>query len=165
MRFEKANIKNNEQSYSYYSKLLKEPFDSVDELKDAEEAYYAKLKAKEDKAAQKKADALAVEDAFKCLNAARKVYKEKLAEITTRYSEDLKNLKTAFEKDREDIQNTLAKREEAYSNALKTFTEKYPEGYHITLKDGDFETTISSHTATDKRPYVTTNILDWLFNF
>ena len=37
--------------------------------------------------------------------------------------------------------------EEAYANALKTFTEKYPEGYHLTLKDGDFETTISGSNS------------------
>ena len=35
------------QSFAYYSRLLKEPFDTVEELNEAEEAYYAKQKAKE----------------------------------------------------------------------------------------------------------------------
>ena len=153
-----------EKFYAYYSRVLKEPFDSIDELKEAEEVYYAKLKAKEDKAAVKKADAQKVEDAFKALNTARKTYKDKLLAISEQYSKDLKDLKTAFESDKKEVQNTLASAEEAYSEALKAFTDKYSEGYHLTLKDGDFETTISSsHTTTDK-PLSTTNLFDLIFN-
>ena len=153
-----------EVTYSYYSNVLKKPFDSVAALKDAEEAYYAELKAKEDKSAQKKADARVVEDAFKCLNAARKVYKENLTEVTAKYREDLEKLKASFETRRTEIQEALAACEERYSIALKTFTEKYPEGYHLTLKDGDFETTISSRA--DKKSYIDLiDCFDWLFNF
>lgn len=166
----KNDLRKTDAQYGYYSKLLKEPFDSIEELQEAEEAYYAKQKAKEDAAAQKKADAAKVEDAFKALNAARKEYKEKLTQLTKEYAEALENLKKAFELGKKDMQNTLAAAEETYSNALKTFTEKYPEGYHLTLKDGDFETTISSQTATNKtQPEVDfsklANILDWMFNF
>jgi hypothetical protein len=155
-------------AYSYYSNILKKPFHSVSALKEAEAAYYAELKAKEDKTAQKKADAMKVEDAFKMLNNARKVYKETMADLTTKYTEDLKKLKAAFEKDKTAISEVLAKAEESYSAALKTFTDKYPEGYHLTLKDGDFETTISSQTSTANRTYPTNTIgeiLDLLFNF
>ncbi len=156
--------------YGYFSKLLKQPFDTIEELQEAEAAYYAKQKAKEDKAAKKKADALVVEDAFKALNAARREYKEKLTQLTTEYAESLDTLKKAFELGKTDMKNTLAAAEETYSNALKTFTEKYPEGYHLTLKDGDFETTISSQTATtETQPTVDfsklSNLLDWMFSF
>ena len=156
------------QSYSYYSRVLGRPFDTVNELKKAEEAYYAEIKAKEDKAATKKADAKKVEDAFKVMNAARKAYKEAIAELTTRYTEDLKKLKAAFESDKQAISEALAKAEDGYSAALKAFTDKYPEGYHITLKDGDFETTISSQTSAAAKAYSTNTIgeiLDLLFNF
>ncbi len=129
--------------YGFYSKVLKEPFDTIEELAEAEEAYFAKLKAKEDAAAQKKADANKVEEAFKALNAARKIYKEKLTQLTKEYSETLADLKKAFEAGKADIHNTLAAAEEAYAAALKEFTDKYQQ-YHITLHDGDFETTISS---------------------
>jgi chromosome segregation ATPase len=129
--------------YGFYSRVLKEPFDTIEELAEAEEAYYAKLKAKEDAAAQKKADATKVEEAFKALNAARKAYKEERATLTKEYSEALADLKKAFEAGVADIHNTLAAAEETYSAALKEFTDKYQQ-YHITLKDGDFETTISS---------------------
>jgi cytochrome c1 len=131
----------------FYSKVLKEPFNSIEELMEAEEAHYAKLKAKEDKAAEKKADATKVEEAFKKLNAARKAYKDNLNEATKIYSKGLADLKEGYEKTCKSIKDTLASAEADYANSLKAFTEKYPEGYHLTLKDGDFETTISSQTS------------------
>lgn len=143
----KNNVTFTTGDYSYYSKVLKEPFNTVAELKEAEEAYYAKLKAKEDKAAAKKADAQKVEDAFKALNAARKTYKDDLAAITHEYSENLARLKKSFESAKEGVHAALAAAEADYSKALKAFTEKYPEGFHLTLKDGDFETTIDSRAG------------------
>jgi chromosome segregation ATPase len=165
--FEKPiNANKAERAYSYYSNVLKEPFDSIEQLKEAEATYYAKLKAKEDKAAQKKADATKVEDAFNELNTARKLYKESLIKLTEEYSNDLKELKTAFETHKSEIQDDLAAAETAYSTALKEFTDKYPEGYHLTLKDGDFETTISSNRtkSTDmlNRGF---DLFDWIFGF
>lgn len=133
-----------DRGYSYYSRVLEKPFDSIEELKEAEATHYAKLRAKEDQALKKKADAKKVEDAFKALNVARKTYKDDLAALTHDYSESLTKLKTTLESERTRIKSNLAAAEEAYSNALKTFTEQYPEGYHLTLKDGDFETTIDS---------------------
>ena len=136
-----------EQNYMYYSKVLNAPFESLDALRAAEDAHYAKLKAKEDKAAEKKADASAVEEAFKALNAARRTYKDDINELTKVYSQGLVDLKEKFESSRKAIKETLAKAEDNYSKALKAFIDKYPEGYHLTLKDGDFETTISGQTS------------------
>lgn len=144
----KENIKQ-EPTYAFYSKVLKEAFDTVEELAEAEEAYYAKVKAKEDKAAEKKADALKVEEAFKALNAARKVYKEDTATLTKEYAESLEELRTTFEFGKNDIKSKLAAAEDAYAKALKEFTDKYDQ-YHLTLKDGDFETTLSKDTASTK---------------
>ena len=138
-------------NYGYYSKVLKEPFDTLTELTEAEEAYYAKLKAKEAAAYQKKIDAQKVEEAFKALNAARKDFKEELTALTTEYSEELEHLKKAFELGKKDINDKLAAAEDAYSTALKEFTDKY-ENYHMTLKDGDFETTISGSKTTTTEP-------------
>lgn len=142
----KNETKKTDVGYSYYSRLLKEAFDTVEELQEAEEAYYAKQKAKEDAAAKKKADATKVEDAFKALNAARKTYKEDLTQLTKEYAESLDNLKKAFELGKKDIANKLSESEEAYEAALKEFTDRY-DSYHMTLRDGDFETTISKQTA------------------
>jgi chromosome segregation ATPase len=154
------------RDYSYYSRVLEKPFDSLGELKDAEARYFAAQKAKEDKAAAKKADATKVEEAFKALNAARKAYKDDLTTLTKEYSEALKELKDAFELGKKDIHEKLASAEETYSTALKAFTEKYPEGYHLTLKDGDFETTISSQAGRTKTPVdfsALSDIFDFMF--
>lgn len=151
-------------NYGFYSKLLKEPFDSIDELKEAEEAYYAKQKAKEDAAAQKKADAQKVDDAFKALNAARKVYKENLTELTKEYAESLEELKKAFELGKQDIHNKLAEAEEAYQAALKEFTDRY-DSYHLSLKDGDFETTISKQTTENAPAKKAVDIFDLFFGW
>ena len=154
-------------NYGFYSKVLHKPFDSLSELKAAEDAYYAELKAKEEKVSQKKADAQKVEEAFKALNAARKVYKEDLTQLTTEYSEALANLKKAFDLGKKDIHNHLAKAEDAYAKALKEFTAAHPEGYHVTLRDGDFETTISggkqvNEVANSDRLF---DIIDMVFHF
>ena len=155
------------QDYMYYSKVLKEPFGSIEALKEAEEAYYARLRAKEDKAAQKKSDAKKVEDAFIALNAARKTYKEDLAALTAEHSKKLIALNEAFKATQAEIKTAMAKAEDDYAAAIKEFTEKYPEGYHLTLKDGDFETTISgSHSSqaiSDKAASVA-DIFSWLLN-
>lgn len=143
-----VDAKKADVGYGYYSRVLNKPFDSIEELKTAEAGYYNAQKLKEDAAAQKKADAQKVEDAFKALNAARKEYKEKLTQLTEEYAEALENLKKAFELGKKDIHETLATAEENYSKALKEFTAKY-DTYHLSLKDGDFETTISGSTKTN----------------
>jgi uncharacterized protein YdiU (UPF0061 family) len=159
-----ANEVNTEDvNYSYYSRVLNQPFDSLIELRAAEAEYYDKLKAKEDKAAQKKADAQLVEEAFKALNTTRRVYKETLLKLTEAYSVDLKKLKETFEADKKEIQDILAQAEETYSKALKAFTDKYPEGYHLTLKDGDFETTISRSNNTVDKSYTIFDIFSSMF--
>ena len=162
--------KKTDYDYAFYSKPLKQVFDSLDALKAAEAKHFAELKAKENKAATKKADAVKVEDAFKALNAARKTYKEELTQLTTEYRTAVAELNEAFEAGRADIRNTLAAAEDAYSTALKEFTDKYPEGFHVTLKDGDFETTISGQNKIygnkdlKKENRDLFNIFDLLFN-
>ena len=138
------------QTYSYYSRVLQKPFDSLNELTVAEAEYYEAQKAKEDKAAQKKADAQKVEEAFKALNAARKSYKEDITQLTKEYCQSLENLKKAFELGKKDISDKLAEAEDTFDKAQKEFTSKY-ENYHMTLKDGDFETTISKQTSGDTK--------------
>jgi DNA repair exonuclease SbcCD ATPase subunit len=146
-KMKKENIKQ-EPTYAFYSKVLKEAFDTVEELMEAEEAHYAKIKAKEDQANQKKADAAKVEEAFKALNTARRSYKEALTQLTKEYAESLENLKKAFELGKKDINSKLAQAEDQYDAALKDFTDKY-DHYHMTLKDGDFETTISRQSEAE----------------
>ena len=160
--------KSTKEDYMFFSRELQEPFESLEALKEAEEAHFAKLKAKEDKAATKKADALKVEDAFKALNSARKVYKETITEAVKSYQEKLVQLKSSFEADKTEALSQLSAAEEAYSKALKNFTDKYPEGFHLTLKDGDFETTIHSSRTTrsvSDRNFFPTDLFDMFLKF
>jgi uncharacterized membrane protein YkoI len=162
----KADAKT-ELGYSFYSNVLNQPFKSLSELAAAEAKHFEQLKAKEDAAAKKKADAKVVEDAFKELNAARKVYKEDLTQLTTEYAEALDNLKKAFELGKKDITNRLANAEEAYEKALKDFTNKHDQ-FHLTLRDGDFETTISGSSKVNTANLTTNDIFDvfdLIFNF
>jgi chromosome segregation ATPase len=152
------------QVYAFYSRVLNKPFDSVAELREAEAAHFTELKAKEDKAATKKADAKKVEDAFKALNQARKVYKEDLTQLTNEYSTAIADLKKAFEAGKSDIHAKLAAAEDDYSKALKEFTDKY-ESYHLSLKDGDFETTISGSSNNKKVEQPMLDLFDLLFRF
>jgi predicted nucleic acid-binding Zn-ribbon protein len=157
----------NNQAYGFYSRVLNKPFDSVAELREAENAYYAEIRAKEEKSNAKTVDAKKVEEAFKALNAARKAYKEDLEQLTDEYSEALAELKQAFETGRADMQAKLAAAEDNYAKALKEFTEKYPE-YILTFKDGNTVATLSSQTKTQNNKRVDAslqNLFDLLFNF
>lgn len=157
--------KTNNSEYSYYSKMLGKPFDTLEELRWAEQSELYKLQLKREKADQKKAEATKVEDAFKKLNAARKAFKTELEILTGTYREDLTQLKNNFESDKAKIYEALAEAEKSYKAALKAFTEKYPEGYHLTLKDGDFETTISSGRTVSDDNYRWTDLFNLLFSF
>lgn len=156
------------QAYGFYSRVLNKPFDSVAELREAENAYYAEIRAKEEKSNAKTIDAKKVEEAFKALNAARKSYKEDLEQLTDEYSEAMAELKKVFEAGRADMQAKLAAAEDNYSKALKEFTEKYPE-YTLTFKDGTTVATLSSsQTRTQNNKKVDAslqNLFDLLFNF
>lgn len=153
-------------TYSFYSNVLKKPFASVEELEKAEDVYFEEQQAKEDKATQKKADAQKVEDAFKALNAARKVYKEDLNTLAKEYSEKLEELTKTFEFGKKDITSKLTAAEDAYAKALKEFTDKYGQ-YHFSFKGDDFETTISGSSGGTDTAKVGDifDIFDCLFKF
>ena len=132
--------------YGFYSKLLKKPFDSLKEFQEAEAAYKAERQAKEDAAAAKKADADVVETAFKELNATRKAFTEQYTALNKNYTAALTELRTDYEKDRKALYEALAAAEEKYNASLKAFTDKYGN-FHLTLKDGDHQMTISNKTV------------------
>lgn len=134
------------EGFGYWSKLLSKPFDTLAELVAAENARRAEDEAKAKAKETRKADAEVVEQAFKALNAIRRAYKERMAALVAEYNEQLIALKSAFTADADELKATLAEAEDTYAEALRCFTEKY-ESYHLTLKDGDFETTISNQTG------------------
>jgi hypothetical protein len=128
----------------YYSEKLNKLFDTEKELVSAEKAQAAEETKKQKAAEQKKAEAKVVEDAFKARNAARREYNAKVVEARKVYNDAIVAAKKVFDDTLTEITNNKDKAEEAYNGALKEFTDKHPEGYHMTLKDGDNVVTLSS---------------------
>lgn len=147
----------------YYSETLKQLFDTPEALQEAELASKRAEMEKEAKAKAKKAEARSVEDAFKARNAVRSKYNEKVAALRKQYAADLLKLRTSFDEALSTEAATLDAAEKAYDTALKEFIKKHPEGYHMTLKDGDNVVTLSSENNVRKTSATTSmNMLDWL---
>ena len=127
----------------YYSEKLNKLFDTEKDLKAAEKELADKEAKKAELAQAKKADAAKVEEAFKVRNAARREYNSKVMDARKAYNVALLEAKKAFEDAITEATNAKDKAEEAYNAALKEFTDKHPEGYHMTLKDGDNVITLS----------------------
>ena len=130
----------------FYSEVTKKLYESEEELKTAEKEV-ADAEAKKAEAAKaKKEDAALVEDSFKARNAARREYNTKVVAARKAYTEVITNAKKAFDEAVSDANDAKDIAEKHYDKMLKEFTEKHPEGYHLTLKDGDNVVTISSQT-------------------
>ncbi len=128
----------------YYSEKLNKLFDTEKDLVAAEKELADKEAKKELAAQEKKAEAKAVEDAFKARNAARREYNTKLVEARKAYNSAIAAAKEVFNKTLTEATNAKDSAEEVYNTALQEFTSKHPEGYHMTLKDGDNVMTISN---------------------
>lgn len=135
-----------EANYGYFSKLLNKPFDTVEDLIAAEKAEIEARNAKLKKSEDKKADAKKVEDAFKAANVAKTVYEKEVLESQKACAKIIADAKAAYAQAVEAARKKLDAAEGAYAEALKEFTAKHPEGYHMTLRDGDTVTSISHAT-------------------
>ena len=129
----------------YYSDVLDKVFETEKELKAAEKADAEEKAKKEEAKALVKKESSEVEDAFKARNAARHAYNEKLVEARKAYNEALRKAKDEFEDSLKESTETLEKAEADYDTKLKAFQKAHPEGYHITLKDGDNVVTYTSN--------------------
>lgn len=128
----------------FYSEVTKKLYESEEELKTSEKEVADAEAKKAEVAKAKKEDASLVEDSFKARNAARREYNTKVVAARKAYNETIAAAKKAFNEAVADATKVKDTAEEAYNTALKAFTEKHPEGYHMTLKDGDNVITISS---------------------
>ena len=149
----------------FYSEKLDKMFDTEKELLTAEEtAFKAEQEAKA-KSLKKKAEAKVVEDAFKKLNAAKRTYNTNVLELKKQFNQELTEFReklSAINKAHEEAMAAEAQiRDEAeaeYKAALDEFIAKHPEGYHMTLKDGDHVVTISGSSNESE------DLVDQLFN-
>ena len=129
----------------YYSETLDKIFETEKELKDAEKADAEEKAKKEEAKLIVKKESSEVEDAFKARNAARKAYNEKLVEARKTYNEALRKAKDEFEADLKESTEALEKAEADYDAKLKAFQKAHPEGYRLSLKDGDNVVTYTSN--------------------
>ena len=86
-------------------------------------------------------------NADKIVNAARKAYNEKLVAARKSYNEAVRKAKDEFEASLKESTESLEKAEANYGTKRKAFQKAHPEGYHITLKDGDNVVTYTSDPA------------------
>ena len=129
----------------YYSETLDKVFETEKELKDAEKADAEEKAKKEEAKLVVKKESSEVEDAFKARNATRKAYNEKLVEARKTYNEVLRKAKDEFEASLKESTEALEKAEADYDNKLKAFQKAHPEGYRLSLKDGDNVVTYTSN--------------------
>ena len=129
----------------YYSDTLDKIFETEKELKDAEKADAEEKAKKEEAKLVVKKESSEVEDAFKARNVARKSYNEKLVEARKTYNEALRKAKDEFEADLKESTEALEKAEADYDTKLKAFQKAHPEGYRLSLKDGDNVVTYTSN--------------------
>lgn len=140
-------------------------FDSVKELEAAELEIKKAAEKKEEVAKVRKQDATKVEEAFKARNAARKDFNTKAVEARKEYNKVVLEAKKILDEKIAALEKALTDKEDIYTNALKEFTVKYPEGYHMTLKDGDNVTTISRDiTPTERDVERVFNVFDSLLD-
>ena len=144
----------------FYSEKLNKMFDTDKELLLAEEVAFKAEQEKKAQALAKKTDAKKVEDAFKAHNAAKKVFNENFTKLRKAYATDLAALKETFDKAVAVETEKLSAAEKAYTTALSEFTKNHPEGYHMTLRDGDHVVTLSNNSQVNS-----TNLKDALSIF
>ena len=133
----------------FYSEKLDKLFDTEKELKAEEAAAEKAALEKEQAKAAKKEEAKAVELAFQNRNAAVRTYNENVAKLKKNYNEDVFALKQKFDAAVKAETTKVDEAEEAYDSVLSAFIERHPEGYHMTLKDGDNVVTLSSTSGTE----------------
>lgn len=148
----------------FYSEVTKKLYDSQEDLAAAEKAIADAETKKAEVAKAKKADAAKVEDAFKANNNAKREYNAKVLAARKQYNETVAAAKRAFDEAVTDASNAKDAAEKHYDKMLKEFTEKHPEGYHLTLKDGDNVVTISnqSNVFNDSFNKEYNNLIDYM---
>ena len=130
----------------YYSEKLDKIFDAEEDLKAAEkELEEAEAKKAEAKALVKK-DAEVVNTAFVARNTARHNYNEKVLEARKVYNEKVKAAQEEFNKAIAEVTEAKKAAEKDFSDKLSEFSKTHPEGYRLTLKDGDETATYYSES-------------------
>lgn len=147
----KVNIDNKTEktenkNYGYYSRVLNTPFDTLEELKEAEAKEAAKQQAKLAEKQARKVEAEDVETALTNYRTADKEAKIKLANAKKKYLKALEEIKKVYQEEATAIEKEVTAAKRVYLDKLTTFTKKYG-GFHTTVKDGDSILSFSFETG------------------
>lgn len=128
----------------YYSEKLDKLFDDETSLVAAEKELEEKEAEKALKAKEKKSEASKIETLFAAKNAAVKEYSEELTKLRNEYNTAVREARKDFESKVAEISAKKDEAVKAYNEALDAFIKKHPEGYHMTLRDGNNVSTLYS---------------------
>lgn len=121
----------------YISEKTNKVYDTVEDLNKAEAEFDAAEAKKKEVSAAKKAEANKVEDAFKALNAAKKEYNDVRRAAKAAYAKAVAEAQKAYDAALNPAIEKLNAADKVYNDALTEFKKNHPEGFHLTLKDGD----------------------------
>lgn len=131
----------------YFSEILNKNFDTEKELVKAENEFkVAEAKKAEAKTLVKK-ESDEVNKAFIARNEARRAYNEKALEAAKTFNQKLKDLEAEYEASIKEAKEAKREAENDFSAKLAAFSAKHPEGYRLTLKDGDSEVTYTNEVT------------------
>lgn len=135
------------RGYGYFSRLLNKPFDTLEELVAAENARREELAAKEDQKTRRKQDAELVGEAYKTLTSIKASTAKTIADARKQCALEFEEVRKKWSAVIEEADIAAAEAERLFHEALDTFLERYPEGYHLTLR-GDNDETLTIDTRT-----------------
>lgn len=135
------------EDFGYYSKLLKKPFDSIEALKEAEAAFKAEEEKKAAASEKRREEAKVVEEAFRAMNATRKGARKIIDDAKVLSAKKISEANAEYAAAVREQNEQIKVAEERYKKALDEFKAAHPDGYHLTLRDGDTEETITSEYA------------------
>ena len=140
-----------EESYDvvYRSKLLNKEFTDLEELKKAEAEHKAELVKKEEAKLARKEEAAVVQKAFADKNAAIKAYNDVAVEARKARLEAINKINAEYNEKIQPAYDAYEKAQADYDKALSEFQAAHPEGYHLTLKDGDNQVILSKNSYHD----------------
>lgn len=133
----------------YYSEVLHKYFETEDECVKAEKQHKEIEKEKAEAKALVKKESSEVNDAFIERNKARKDYNEKLLAAHKVYCNKVREAQEEYNKVIEEISKVKDEAEDNFQTKLQEFNKNHPEGFRLTLKDGDNVVTYYNATKFD----------------
>jgi len=127
------------------NKYFESELDCVKAEKELEEAEAKKREL----ANAKKAEAAKVEDAFKKLNAAKKNLNEVAEAAGKAYVAAVREAKKIYDAAFANANKSKEEAEAEFNKQLEIFNKAHPEGFHLTLRDGDVVKTYSTTSRVD----------------